>query len=75
MADATVENKQIDFPSDSDYYMLQATEEIENENEEKNKEYLETVVQYYAKEIKNLNDIENKETKIRLLKQQLLRKV
>ena len=39
--------------------MLQTTKEIQNEEEEKNREYLETSTQYYTEEVKSLNDIEN----------------
>ena len=51
----------IGFLCHNDYYVPQTTEEIENEKDEKNEEYLETRVQYHAKEIKNLNDIENED--------------
>ena len=39
--------------------MLQTTKEIQNEEEEKNREYLETSTQYYTEEVKSSNDIEN----------------
>ena len=43
--------------------MLQTTKEIQNEEEEKNREYSETSTQYYTEEVKSLNDIKNKAKK------------
>ena len=48
--------------------MPQTAEEIENEKEEKNKEYIKTAMQYYAKETKNLSSIENGEKRKILIK-------
>lgn len=48
--------------------MPQTAEEIENEKEEKNKEYIKTAMQYYVKETKNLNSIENGEKRKKLIK-------
>ena len=48
--------------------MPQTAEEIEREMEEKKQEYLETAVQCYEKEIKNLNEMENEEKRNLIIK-------
>ena len=57
-----VENKNTEYPIDEYYqieYMPQAEEEIKDEKEQKDSNFLRTATEYYSKEIKATKDIEN----------------
>ena len=57
-----VENKNIEYPIDEYYqieYMPQAEEEINEEKEQKDSDFLQTATGYYSEEIKATNDLEN----------------
>ena len=57
-----VENKNTEYPIDEYYqieYMPQGEEEIKDEKEQKDSNFLRTATEYYSKEIKATNDLEN----------------
>ena len=57
-----VENKNTEYPIDEYHqieYMPQAEEEIKDEKEQKDSNFLQTATEYYSKEIKATKHIEN----------------